>query len=284
VGKSTVACALAIAAADALDGLTLLVSTDPAPSIADALGAGNAPWAQADVEHALDDPARLVVRQMDATAAFARLRDQYQLRIDALFDALVGRGVDIEADRAILRDLLALAPPGIDEVFALSVLGDALHEKHFARIFVDPAPTGHLLRLLEMPGIALDWSHRLMRLMLKYRDIVGLGDTARELLDFAKRTRALDSLLHDRERCRVIVVALDEPVVRAETARLAAAVRARGVDVAAVLWNRVHLPPSPLPASVADRQFLAGAVTPPPIGATALREWSASWRELSLNS
>jgi hypothetical protein len=82
----------------------------------------------------------------------------------------------------------------------------------------------------------------------------------------------------------VVVVALDEPVVRAETARLAAAVRTRGIDVGAVLWNRVDRLPSPLPASVADRQFLAGEMTPPPIGATALREWSASWRELSLNS
>jgi len=284
VGKSTVACALAIAAADELDGLTLLVSTDPAPSIADALGAGNAAWATADIEQTLDDPPRLVVRQMDATAAFARVRDQYRERIDALFDGLVGRGVDVEQDRAIVRDLLQLAPPGIDEVFALSILGDALHENRFARIVVDPAPTGHLLRLLEMPAIALDWSHRLMRLMLKYRDVVGLGDTARELLDFAKRTRALDALLHDREQCGVIVVALDEPVVRAETARLAAAVRTRGIAVSAVMWNRVHSSPSPLPASVADRQFCAGDVTPPPIGATALREWSGSWYELSLNS
>src|SRR4029079_9147794 len=74
VGKSTVACALAIAAADAHEGLTLLVSTDPAPSIADALGEGTAPWALGDVEHTLADPPRLVVRQMDAGAAFARLR------------------------------------------------------------------------------------------------------------------------------------------------------------------------------------------------------------------
>jgi len=284
VGKSTVACALGIAAADEFEGLTLLVSTDPAPSIADALGAVNAPWAESDVEFALDDPPRLVVRQMDATAAFARVRDQYSTRIDALFDTLVGRGVDVERDRAILRDLFRLAPPGIDEVYALSILGDALHEQRFARIIIDPAPTGHLLRLLEMPAIALDWSHRLMRLMLKYRDVVGLGDTARELLDFAKRTRALDALLHDRERCGVIVVTLDEPVVRAETARLCAAVRARGIAVTGILWNRVHSAPSPLPAGVSDRQFCAEEATPPPIGAQALREWSTSWHELSLNS
>ncbi len=284
VGKSTVACALAIDAADNNDGLTLLVSTDPAPSIADALGESGADWAMKDLEHTLDDPPRLVVRQMDASAAFARLRDQYQSRIDALFDSVVGRGVDVEADRAILRDLLALAPPGIDELFALSILGDALYERRFARIFVDPAPTGHLLRLLEMPAVALDWSHRLMRLMLKYRDVVGLGETAQELLDFAKRTRAVDALIHDASRCAVVIVSIDEAIVRAETKRLAGEIGTRGIDIAALVWNRVAHEPSPLPTSVATRQFSAGELIPPPIGAPALREWSKTWREISLNS
>jgi arsenite-transporting ATPase len=284
VGKSTIATALAIAAADANDDLTLLVSTDPAPSLADALGAHDADWAARDIEHILDDPPNLVVRQMDAGAAFARIRDHYQTRIDALFESLVGRGVDVQQDHAILRDLLALAPPGIDELFALSILGDALHENRFARIVVDPAPTGHLLRLLEMPAVALDWSHRLMRLMLKYRDVVGLGETAGELLDFAKRTRAVDALIHDASRCGVVIVSLDEPIVRAETERLAVEIPARGIDVAAFVWNRVASVPRPLPTSVVARQFCAGEVDPPPIGAAALREWSKSWHELSLNS
>ena len=84
---------------------------------------------ETDIEATLDDVPGLVVRQMDATAAFARLRDTYQSRIDALFDTLVARGVDIEHDRAIVRDLLALAPPGVDELFALSTLGDAIAER-----------------------------------------------------------------------------------------------------------------------------------------------------------
>jgi len=281
VGKSTVACALAIAAADDRSGSVLLVSTDPAPSIADALGEGNAPWAHADVEHEVAGVPGLVVRQMDATAAFTRLRDEYQERIDALFDALVGRGLDVQHDRAIVRDLLALAPPGIDELFALSLLGDALAERRFARIIVDPAPTGHLLRLLEMPALALDWSHRLMRLMLKYRDVVGLGDAAQSLLDFARRTRTLDALLHDQAQCGLVIVALDEPVVRAETERLSAAVQARGVDVIALLWNRVDRAPAPLPVKVAGRQLFAQETNPSPIGVNALRTWLRSWRALS---
>jgi arsenite-transporting ATPase len=279
VGKSTTALALAIQAADANAGDVLLVSTDPAPSIADALGETGAAWTTRDEEHAPAGVDRLIVRQMDAGAAFARLRDQYQDRIDALFSALTARGIDVRHDRAILRELLALAPPGIDELFALSLLGDALVERRFARIVVDPAPTGHLLRLLDMPSIALDWTHRLMRLMLKYRDVVGLGDAAQELLAFAKRTRALDQLLHSSDAA-LVIVSLDEPVVRAETERLAAAVRARGIAVPMVLWNRTHGAPDPLPADVAPRQFFAEETSPPPIGVAALRAWSRSWREL----
>lgn len=284
VGKSTVACALAIAAAESGSGDVLIVSTDPAPSLADALGASDAPWAREDVEHRLADVPALVVRQMDATAAFARVRDEYQERIDALFDALVSRGLDVEQDRAILRDLMALAPPGIDEVFALDILGDALAEGRFERIVVDPAPTGHLLRLLDMPALALDWAHRLMRLMLKYQSVVGLGDVAQQLLDFARRTKALSALLRDHMECGVVVVALDEPVVRIETERLVAAVREREVEVTAVIWNRLTEDPSPLPATLAARQFFADEASPPPVGAASLRAWSRTWREHATTS
>jgi arsenite-transporting ATPase len=280
VGKSTVATALAIAAADAGRVPVLLVSTDPAPSLADTLGDP----AVDDSERSVAGVPGLSVRQMDAAAAFAHLRDEYQSRIDALFDSLVSRGVDVAHDRAILRELLALAPPGVDEVFALSALGDTLAEAKYACVVVDPAPTGHLLRLLDMPAIALDWSHRLMRLMLKYRDVVGLGDTARDLLDFAKRTRQLEELLRDRARCAVVLATLDEPVVRAEAERLASAVLDRGIDVSAIVWNRVEQPASPLPVAVAARQFCADEVEPSPIGVRALRAWLGSWRTLAPNS
>jgi arsenite-transporting ATPase len=217
---------------------------------------------------------------MDATAAFTRLRDEYADRVDALFDGLVARGVDLAHDRAIVRDLLSLAPPGIDEVYALSLIADALFQDKYNRVVVDPAPTGHLLRLLEMPALALEWSHQLLRLMLKYKDVAGLGETARDVLDFSKSLRALSALLVDGRRSAVVVVALDEPVVLAETERLAAEVTSRGVALAGVVVNRFtgkSRRRRSLPVPDAPVHFVARTVEPPPVGVRALSEWSATW-------
>jgi arsenite-transporting ATPase len=132
-----------------------------------------------------------------------------------------------------------------------------------------------------MPALALEWSHRLMRLILKYREVISLGDAAAELLAFAKRTRALDALLRDPARAGLIVVALDEPLVRGESARLVRAAGARGVDVIALLWNRAAEGAAPraldLPDGAAPVQLTAPVRADGPTGVAALRRWAGEW-------
>jgi arsenite/tail-anchored protein-transporting ATPase len=274
VGKTTTACALALLNASPATP-TLIVSTDPAPSIGDALG-----MEIGDAEIDLPEAPGLHARQIDATAAFDRMRREYRDRVDSVFQGLMGPGIDAPHDRRILRDLLSFAPPGVDEVYALAQLGETLEEARYSTIIVDPAPTGHLLRLLEMPAIAIDWTHRLLRLMLKYKELTSLGDAAAELLAFAKRTKAVAALLHDAERAGLLVVALDEPLVRAETVRLVGAVRERAIDVIGVFWNRAVAEPAPLDVEPPVRQFVAPACVPPPTGIDAIRAWASEWREL----
>ena len=121
-----------------------------------------------------------------------------------------------------------------------------------------------------------------MRLMLKYREVAGLGDAAQALLDYSRQTRALEALLHEPSRAGMLVVALDEPLVRGESARLVRATRELRVDVIGVLWNRSGQGrPAPLPVSPAPGQFLAPARNPAPVGVAALRAWTSEWRELS---
>ncbi|HJR65755.1 MAG TPA: ArsA family ATPase [Gemmatimonadaceae bacterium] len=274
VGKTTVACALAVSLARTEEPV-LVVSSDPAPSVADALGQ---PVPDADVD--VDGAPGCRARQMDATMAFERFRANYADRVDATFDRLMTGALDLAHDRAVARDLLALAPPGIDELYALITLGDLLAEGRYARVIVDPAPTGHLLRLLEMPTLALSWTHRLMRLMLEYKEVAALGEAAREMLDFAKRTRALRELMADPDRASILVVANDEPLVRDESRRLIDACRSRGIAVGGLIWNRSTFAVAPLSGEGTPRQFLAPAASPAPRGAPALRRWCTAWRPI----
>ena len=273
VGKTTTSIALAIKSADEKHK-TLLVSTDPAPSIGDAL---DLPIGDEEVP-IIDN---LVARQIDATGAFSAFRNSYRERIDELFEGLAGRGVDIAHDREIIRDLLALAPPGVDELYALTVLGEELEKGKFDRIIIDPAPTGHLLRLLDMPQLAVAWSHQLMRMMLKYKEVVGLGEAAQDLLTFAKRTRALDERFHDPVRSATIVVALDEPLVREETSRLVGELAARGLPISAILWNRGFSRTPALPTDASIPQLFAPPVAPEPVGIDAIRSWTRTWGPLN---
>lgn len=262
VGKTTVACALAIQSAT--EGRpTLVVSTDPAPSIADALGV---PVGDETVAIAPN----LWARQADATKAFEEMQRAYRERVDGLFEGLIGGH-----DRKILEDLLALAPPGIDELYALATIGETLSEGRFATVIIDPAPTGHLLRLLETPAVALDWSHRIMRLALKYKAVASFTETMGDILKFAHRTKAVRDLLADPERATVILVTLDEPLVRSETERLAAAVTELGLAVSAVVWNRGDVP---LSAAGSVPQVAAPEESPSPRGLPALKSWHGRWR------
>jgi arsenite-transporting ATPase len=140
VGKTT--CAAACALRLARGGRrVLLLSTDPAHSLGDALD-----LALSDEPRKVEE--RLVVRELDADRAFAAQRDQYRKSVDGLFDAVRGGSqFDAPYDRVVVQDLIELAPPGLDELFALFAVIEALREDHDL-VVVDTAPTGHSLRLL----------------------------------------------------------------------------------------------------------------------------------------
>src|SRR5262249_17936634 len=94
--------------------------------------------------------------------------------VDAVFEALRGGSAfDPTYDRVVVEDLIDLAPPGLDELLGILSITDALGLDGKAAAYdvaiVDTAPTGHALRLLAMPDVALEWVHALMAILLKYR-------------------------------------------------------------------------------------------------------------------
>src|SRR5204862_236965 len=69
----------------------------------------------------------LPARELDAAAAFAVRRERYRASVDEVFDALLrGSRFDVAYDRDVVRELIDLAPPGLDELFGILSLVDAL--------------------------------------------------------------------------------------------------------------------------------------------------------------
>lgn len=114
-----------------------------------------------------------------------------------------------------------------------------------------------------------------MRLALKYKEVASFTETMGDILTFAQRTRAVRDLLADPTRATVILVTLDEPLVRSETERLTVAVATLGLTIGAVIWNRRGLP---LSAAGPIPQFAAPEEMPSPRGLAALRQWYSRWR------
>jgi arsenite-transporting ATPase len=239
VGKTTAAAALGLAAARRWpDRRVLLISTDPAHSLADVFGVEMSNEAR-PVPGA---PANLHVRELDAAVVFTRIRDRYVAAIDKVFDRLSrGSAFDAAHDRSVMQGLIDLAPPGLDELAAVLEITDALTgaEPEWDLVVMDTAPTGHALRLLEMPGLMQDWTRALMRILLKYQGLARVGDLGELLLKLSRGLGTLRELLVDPTRTAFVVVTRPAILPRLETDRLLRRLTRLRIHVVAVVINAV---------------------------------------------
>jgi arsenite-transporting ATPase len=296
VGKSTCAAATALdlAGADPAKRV-LLLSMDPAHSLGDVFGA---PLGDR-VRTVPGAPPNLQVREIDAAADMTRFRRKY---IDAVDEAFARIARTAGGDQAAFRELIDLAPPGIDEVIAIADVAEALTttERRYDVIVTDTAPTGHALRLLETPAVLRQWTQALMTILLKYREIVGAGTLASLLLQLSKRLRGLQGVLADPAQTRFVVVTRAAALPAAESANLIASLRSLGIAVQAVIVNAVGAGScgrcreiaraeqgeiARLRRAIGEARGYAiietPAELPPPHGAAALAAWGRAWRQIT---
>ena len=267
VGKST--CAAAIATLLAESRTVCLVSTDPAGSLAEVLEQGVA-------RDGTTIGANLTARQIDASAEFAQMRTAYHESVERLFESL-GLEQSARLDRRVVETLFDFAPPGIDEIIALIEIIE--HGGEYDVTVIDSAPTGHFLRLLEMPEIALEWVHALLRLLVKYHATASLDSLGQDLLAFSKRLRQLKLDLSAASTTAVFVVTRAEPMVIAETLRLCATLDAAQIPRAAVIVNQADTGRARATcAELASTECIsapdAGGEV---LGTSALRSFLAQW-------
>ena len=296
VGKSTCAAATALDLASRDPGArVLLISMDPAHSLGDVFGAalGDHPAVVPG------GPPNLHVREIDAAAEMNRFREKYVAAVDDAF-AKIARSAG--GDQAAFRELIDLAPPGIDEVIAVADVAEALTEskRRYDVIVTDTAPTGHALRLLQTPAVLRDWTMALMAILLKYREVVGAGTLAALLVQLSKRLRGLQEILRDPAQTRFVVVTRAAALPTAESAELLESLGSLGITVQAVIVNALGAGSCARCRAASRAQAVeverlrrgpgagrgyaiieAPAEVPPPHGAAALAEWGLGWRRIT---
>jgi arsenite-transporting ATPase len=234
VGKTTAASAAALALAEKEGKARVLVfSTDPAHSLSDSFNEQ-----VGELGKGIAGRKNLDGMEIDPAARFEELKTRYRAWTDELFASLTGNSRwEIQFDREAMRELVSLAPPGIDEIAALSAISDLLDESGYTTIVLDTAPTGHLVRFLELPDVVLSWVRAFLKLLLKYREVVRASGVAEELIALSKSIKRVSALLMDAQQCEFIGVAIPERMSLEETVRLVESLDRLNIPMRRLLIN-----------------------------------------------
>jgi arsenite-transporting ATPase len=233
VGKTSVAAATArLAAAQDVD--TVVLSTDPAHSLADCLevAVGSEPTQVGE---------RLWAQQVAAQDEMERNWAAVQ---DWLGEMLLERGVD----RISAEELTV--PPGMDELFSLLQIKRHHEEGRFGCVIVDCAPTGETLRLLSFPDVARWWLQKVFpqsSVMLNaarpFARAIDLSLPGEAVLDDVQRLVrnliAMNEILRDNESVSVRLVMTPDRMVVDEARRTFTYLNLYGYLTDAVIVNRV---------------------------------------------
>jgi arsenite-transporting ATPase len=250
VGKTTVAAATALRAASA-GARTMVISTDPAHSLADAF---DVPLGAVGTEIT----GNLWGQQLDAQE---RMEESWAEIQSYLLEVFNWAGVD-----AIEAEELAVIP-GLDEIFALSDIKGYATSGAWDLLVVDCAPTAETIRFLSLPDILSWYMERLFPVGRRVNKVVApvlsrvtslpvagdsvFGATRR----FYDRLDGVRDILTDSSRTSVRLVVNPERMVIAEARRTYTYLSLFGYHVDAVVANRL------LPEEVHD-------------------PWFAQWKEL----
>lgn len=234
VGKTSLACATAIQLADA-GKLVLLVSTDPASNVGQVFGIriGNTKTPVVAVPG-------LTALEIDPQAAAQRYRDRIVGPVRGLLPETVVKGIEEQLSGACTTEIAAF-----DEFTEL--LTDASLLADYDHIVFDTAPTGHTIRLLQLPGA---WCGFLEE---------GKGDASclGPLAGLEKQRaqyKAAVAALSDPQRTRLILVARAQRSTLREVARTHEELAAIGLKQQYLVINGI------LPSAEAEHDVLAHAV------------------------
>jgi len=252
VGKTTSATASALyLARQRPDRKVLIVSTDPAHSVGDSFaqkigdeaasieGVDNPSLRRGSVQ-ATGLRAGLWARELNAE----KVLTEYRRLNNHILAEIANRGTLF--DEEDIADFMQLTLPGMDEVMAIREIIKLIRAGEYDLVVVDTAPTGHTVRMLQLPSQMRNWVKTLDMMMDKYRYVVHtfsgryVPDECDRFLEEQKRDVAMvERTLKDAEATEFVLVTIPEEMAIYESERLFFALREEGIPVRNLIVNRV---------------------------------------------
>ncbi|MCQ9352665.1 ArsA family ATPase [Corynebacterium sp. 153RC1] len=244
VGKTTCAAAAAVQAASAGEGRrVLLVSTDPAHNLGHLWG-----MQFTDTPTPVPEVPGLEVVEIDPAAATKAHLHQVEAQL---------RQTMPEHLKGEIRKHLQLAEnsPGAHEAAVLERITEIIEQaEHYDHIVFDTAPSGHTVRLMELPELMQAWTEGLLNRRDqsdRFSQVVrGLGGEVETSVD-RRNNLIRQTLLRRRERfaalrevltgddCAFYLVLLPERLPVLETIEVHRQLEAVGMNVAGLVINRM---------------------------------------------
>ena len=249
VGKTTLACASALHLAQVWHPKEILLfSIDPAHSLGACLGR------EIGAQETRVAPGLSVI-ELNAQAEYEGLKLDYAAELRRVWDRPTGQsGYDLTFDREVMERMLDVAPPGLDEMLALTRVVDLMARNQYDLFVLDTAPTGHLIRFLEMPELIEKWLKTFFGLFLKYRNIFWLPKITQMMVDLSKKMKVFRQMLSDAQKAGLMVVTIPTEMAYEETVDLLAACERLRVAVPLLFVNMVT-PSSSCPICSRMRQM-----------------------------
>lgn len=243
VGKTTCASATALSLAKD-DQETLVVSTDPAHSIADVYDEdiGSEPTE-------IFDDIPLYAREVDPEKRFM---DNYADTADAIFNEASKLGIDIDGD-----DFAGLEGGmiGSDEAAVIDLFSEYDDGERWDYVVFDTAPTGHTLRMLQLPEVLDSVVGKALNVKQKYDSVKGKvssvipgGDDADEsdkdledvdIEETKNKMERVADILTDPSKTQFYAVMEAEELSLLETRRLESELDEYEIPVGGVFVNKV---------------------------------------------
>jgi arsenite-transporting ATPase len=164
-------------------------------------------------------------------------------------------GPEAEMASSLMGDMTGMTPPGSDEAMAFGKILEFIEDSSYDRVIFDTAPTGHTLKLLELPDLLDSWLGKMLTMRQRLSSMMGglrsmLGgaqqeDNSWEMLQQTKeKIRAASVQLSDPEITQFVVVMIPEAMAVFETQRLLASLNTWKIPANHIVVNQL-VPPNP---------------------------------------